>query len=215
MTIQRNYAKLIMLLVLGLSVASCASLSKNECLNANWHSIGYSDGVRGYKANRQGQHRSACAEHNVRIDLDLYLQGRSEGLRQYCVPYNAYKTGVNGFSFNDVCPVEWSPNFYTAFRDGQDVYHLKVNMAKKRERHVVVHDKLHHLHEDKNKLYLLLGDKQKTKLERRLIKKEIRLLKREIELYEHRLGRLSRRINYLQVELNLHQSNARDRWLRR
>ena len=210
-----NRAKLIVLLVLALSIASCASLSKDECLNANWYSIGYSDGARGYKASRQSQHRSACTEYNVRIDLDLYLQGRSEGLRKYCVPYNAYKTGVNGFPFNDVCPEGLSPEFYTAFRDGQDNYYLKVNLAKKRERHSVLHDKIHRLHEDKNKLYQLLADKRKSKLERRLIKKEIGLIKREIELYEYRLVRLTRRISILQVELNHHLSDAKDRWLKR
>jgi len=60
----------LLLLLLGLN--GCATLNEKECINGDWRTIGLEDGLRGEKANRIGQHREACAEYAIKIDIDAY-----------------------------------------------------------------------------------------------------------------------------------------------
>jgi len=107
LNILEHYVYLIRnIFLLGLisaAVSGCSTLSKGECLSANWKNIGYGDGAQGYLAARISQHRSACAEYNVTPDLNAYTAGRNEGLAQYCTPANGYNTGFAGTSYNGVC----------------------------------------------------------------------------------------------------------------
>ena len=77
------------LLVLVLS--ACATLSKNECLNADWYHLGTQDGAAGYPQGRLLEHYEACAEYGIRPDDTKYLTGRSDGLVTYCQPANAIR----------------------------------------------------------------------------------------------------------------------------
>lgn len=60
-------ALLIVAILSGLS--ACASMSKDECLNANWKTIGYEDGSLGRPETTIQAHRKACAKINVTPDL--------------------------------------------------------------------------------------------------------------------------------------------------
>jgi predicted nucleic acid-binding Zn-ribbon protein len=52
---------LFILVMLG-GLSACASMSKNECLNANWKTIGYEDGSLGRAETMIQSHRKACAD---------------------------------------------------------------------------------------------------------------------------------------------------------
>ena len=99
--------------------AGCASLSQNECQHADWHSIGYEDGARGYPAARVGSHRKACAEYGVTPDFEQYEMGRLDGLREFCRPVKGYRLGANGRTYPDVCPRDLERPFRRAYRDGK------------------------------------------------------------------------------------------------
>ena len=124
---------ILMLGCISIVLSSCSTLNKNECKTANWRTIGYEDGTKGYKASRIGQHRSACAEYGIRPDLDAYTTGRKEGLRQYCIPVTAYKKGLYGYSYNGVCAGYNERAFLNAYNNGLEVYKAKkiLNNIKK------------------------------------------------------------------------------------
>ena len=44
-----------------LLLEGCATLSKNECLQAQWYDIGFTDGAGGHTLTRIGKPRKACA----------------------------------------------------------------------------------------------------------------------------------------------------------
>ncbi len=111
---------LILLLLLG-----CATLSKNECLNADWYSIGYVDGARGYPVSRIGKHRQACAEYSVRPDFGRYDEGRIAGLVEYCNPRNGYWLGTKGALYSGVCPKNLEGSFFVAYQQGKIVYEME------------------------------------------------------------------------------------------
>ena len=102
-------ATFVTMLAILMVLAGCASLGKEECLNADWRTIGYEDGTRGYSGSRIASHRKACAKHGVTPDLDQYEEGRLLGLREYCTPRNGYRLGTMGKGYNGVCPSDLAP----------------------------------------------------------------------------------------------------------
>lgn len=97
----------------------CATLDKSQCINADWQSIGYEDGARGYKTSHIGRHRRACAKHGVTPDFDLYESGRRQGLLEWCTPRNGYRLGTRGKVYNGVCPPALAPAFMKAISQGR------------------------------------------------------------------------------------------------
>lgn len=101
-----------------LAVGGCASMSEDECLLADWRTVGYEDGARGATAEALGPRREACADHGVAPDLDAYRRGRDEGLREYCRPERGFALGDGGGRYVGVCPPELEPAFVDAWRAG-------------------------------------------------------------------------------------------------
>jgi hypothetical protein len=99
-------------------------MSKDECLAVDWRTIGYEDGVEGRPGDHIAEHRKACAKYGVRADLDLYQQGRSQGLREFCQPVNGYRLGAHGGNYYGVCPVELERPFLAAFDSGHQLHVL-------------------------------------------------------------------------------------------
>jgi hypothetical protein len=106
-------------------LSGCAGLGKEECLTADWRTIGYEDGLRGYAAERIGGHRAACAKHQVTPDLNAYTEGRERGLQEYCQPRNGFRAGINGRSYENVCPAASEAAFIDGYRYGRQIYEAR------------------------------------------------------------------------------------------
>lgn len=106
---------------LALLVGGCATLDKDECVNADWQSIGYEDGARGYKTSRIANHRKACAKHGIAPDFDRYERGRLKGLEEWCTPRNGYRQGLGGKGYSGACPEPLEGTFLKAYTYGKDV----------------------------------------------------------------------------------------------
>jgi hypothetical protein len=115
-------ARLIAATVLTLVIQGCASMSKNQCLNADWYAIGYESGIRGQREAQIGDHRKACAEYGVTPDLPRYLEGRDAGLQRFCEPRNGYRLGRAGTGYAGVCPPRLEGEFLRAYGAGREMY---------------------------------------------------------------------------------------------
>lgn len=104
--------------VAGALVGSCASLSEEECLSADWRTIGYEDGARGRTADHIAAHREACAEVGVVPDLEAWAAGRRAGLPNYCTPANVYEVGRSGRRLSPVCPAAQAARLGAAHEAG-------------------------------------------------------------------------------------------------
>ncbi|MBD3646785.1 MAG: DUF2799 domain-containing protein, partial [Pseudomonadales bacterium] len=101
--------------VIGLMVlGGCASLSKDECINADWRLIGYEDGLNGAPKSRIAQHRKACADHDVVPNKASYDAGYEEGILSYCSYSRGERAGQYGRRAEDVCPA------YSDYASGYD-----------------------------------------------------------------------------------------------
>lgn len=109
--------------VLGLFLlASCASLSPEQCRNADWRQIGYADGANGAPGSRIQEHASACAKIDAKPDMEAYLAGRMEGLVSYCQPENGFDVGRRGAPDNaGDCPPHVRAAFLQNYRQGREM----------------------------------------------------------------------------------------------
>lgn len=112
-------------------LSGCASLNKSECVHADWRSIGYEDGVKGYTADRIGEHREACARYGVQPGVDEYTAGRERGLGEYCRAANGYRLGLRGAAYRGVCPAVAEGPFLQAYRQGKAVYAVEQQLESK------------------------------------------------------------------------------------
>lgn len=103
--------------------AGCSTgMGKDQCVAADWRTIGYEDGLQGSPAERIGVHRTACAKHQVTPNLTAYLEGRERGLVQYCQPRNGYRVGLRGGGYADVCSGETEAAFVDGYRHGRQIH---------------------------------------------------------------------------------------------
>ncbi|HWJ88071.1 MAG TPA: DUF2799 domain-containing protein [Pelagibacterium sp.] len=112
-----------------LLLASCATLTKEQCQAGDWRSIGFNDGSRGRPANYVSNHVDACAEYGISLDNALYQAGRSDGLGSYCRLSTAETTGRRGERYYGVCEGPVGAAFARVHRAGEAVYEAKSELS--------------------------------------------------------------------------------------
>ncbi|HZA95097.1 MAG TPA: DUF2799 domain-containing protein [Burkholderiaceae bacterium] len=116
-------------LIAAVLLSGCATgMSKDECALADWQTIGYEDGLRGFPAERIGTHRVACAKHQVTPNLLAYNTGRERGLREYCQPKNGFRAGLNGTGYANVCSGSTETAFVNAYQWGRQIHDARAEL---------------------------------------------------------------------------------------
>ena len=116
-------------------LAGCAAgMDKSECVAADWRTIGYEDGLRGYPADRIGAHRVACAKHQVTPNLAAYSDGRERGLVEYCQPKNGFRVGLNGGGYANVCSSATEPAFINGYKWGRQIHDVRADLRSTQSR---------------------------------------------------------------------------------
>ena len=104
-------------------------------MTGDWQGIGYSDGLQGEPETFLSEHQEACSEYNIRLNLELYLRGRDDGLETYCDAGNGYRLGRNGSEYSYVCPKRLEAAFLEAYKEGRGIY-LQAQKVKRLEEEV-------------------------------------------------------------------------------
>jgi hypothetical protein len=92
-----------LLVLLVIFISGCGSMSRDECVNADWRTIGFEDGANGKPPGRIGDHRKACASHDIVPNRDTYLTGYDEGNQTFCTFERGQREGQYGYRSNDLC----------------------------------------------------------------------------------------------------------------
>ena len=199
-----KYKNILSLIGISIFISSCSTLNKEECTTANWKTIGYEDGTKGYPASRVGQHRSACAEYGIRPNLDTYTAGRKKGLIHYCIPTVGYKKGLYGNSYTGVCVNHSEKIFLDAYDYGIKIYQQKVILSKMRddysnnENYILsleneIHEKEHEIVSGRLSKYKALTLLNET----RDMAEELGRVKSNLDLLQEDISQQSEHINYL------------------
>ncbi len=186
----------ILSLLAAFSLAGCASMNKEECLTADWRTVGFHDAAAGRTADTIDDHRQACAEYGVVPNLDRYLEGRKKGLVEYCRSSRGYQEGLAGRAYGGVCPANLEAAFKTGYEAGHRIYELE-DAARDEERKL--REKERRLKEARKKLEearnaivvsndVTVRARAMTELQSRT--RESNALEREIDVLKRRIDRL-------------------------
>lgn len=196
-----NLGAIVAAILVGLMVISgCATLGKDECLNADWRSIGYEDGARGHSGSHIGSHRKACAKHGVVPNLDQYEQGRLKGLREFCTPRKGYRLGIRGKGYNGVCPTDLDSAFRYAMQEGRKVYTLEREVQQQKR-------ELKKAYKDLDALEMELSDKEAELIKPRVSPRRRKHLLDELRMLEDEQKALFAEIVEMEKVLELMQLN--------
>jgi hypothetical protein len=117
--------RFVLLAAASAMLAGCASMSKDECLYADWRAIGFEDGAVGASASAISSRRQACAKAGVTPDTVAYLDGREAGLFEYCTPANGFSAGESGAAYSGACARHGEATFLDQYRAGAHLYLLR------------------------------------------------------------------------------------------
>ena len=193
----------VAILITGIIVmTSCAAMDKNECLNADWYSIGFEDGAKGYKASKISRLRKACAKHGVAPDFATYERGRLKGLEEWCTPRNGYYWGEAGRSYNDVCPDPLERAFVRAYKKGRTVYSYKTKVNKTKRDLNRLYDEMANLETDLAHMEDELVSQGVSPRRRRQLLEDIRVLEDDHRALQDDITEMEVSLNDIKVELN-------------
>ncbi len=145
--------------------SGCATLSKGECIEADWYEIGIRDGSSGKPRSVLDSHREACKKHGVAPNREHYYAGRTKGINTYCTPDNGFLIGKQGGYYKQVCPIHSEQDFLNSYNLGKEIYNINRDIATIESKIVKLENEL---------------DKKETKKDSRIkIREEIRTLDRK------------------------------------
>ncbi|MCK4622008.1 MAG: DUF2799 domain-containing protein [Desulfuromonadales bacterium] len=159
----------------------CATLNKSECFNADGEMIGLEDGAKGREISYISRHRKACAEYNIRPNLQQYETGYDLGIQKFCTSAKGFQLGQKGEEYAGVCPPKLEKEFLAGYQLGQQIYTLKnmigraKSLIKSKEKHLAeLNDKV------KNKERLIISSKI-SELKRAHLLDEVKSIQTEID----------------------------------
>ena len=175
--------------VSGCLLASCATMSPEECKRADWGAIGQSDGIDGKTLSHLDDRAEDCAKVGVMVNTPVYIQGRELGLRSYCRLENAVPLGLNGGTYAGVCPPEIDMHFQHRFQVARSVYDLRSDVRSLDGQIDNLERRLRDLHQGEERRMKEAGSDEQRKKVRQAIDDERRHLRGEISDSDRRLRR--------------------------
>lgn len=112
-----------------LLIGGCATMSPQECKVADWRDLGLRDGLAGEPLSQLDERVKDCAEAGVTADAAAYRQGRQQGLQSYCQLDNAVRLGLDGKSYQGVCPAAVDAEFRRRRDRGYEVYSARKELG--------------------------------------------------------------------------------------
>lgn len=133
-----RYVALLVLVIFG----GCATMTVEECKVARWNDVGMRDGMAGEPLSRLNDLVKDCAEAKVTVDTPSYVRGRDQGLVTYCQLGNAARLGLDGKSYQGVCPAVIDPEFRRRHGMGREVYDSRQQVRNLDSRRLDLESKL-------------------------------------------------------------------------
>lgn len=102
------------------TLAACTTMAVQACPITDWYAQGVADGRAGQASDRLVRHRESCPDATAVPDERAWLEGRREGLAEYCQPHRAVDAGLAGRGYAGVCRDPRYGRLYTAARRVHD-----------------------------------------------------------------------------------------------
>ncbi len=148
--------------LLGLALCSCASLSKQDCIDGDWQQIGLRDGQSGQAMSRLKDHTKACSKYGISPDTTAYEAGRKIGLVSYCKVDSGFAQGDKGKSYAGVCQGKAEQRFLSGYRLGKELHLARSNLEEDQERMERIDRRLRSVRSEIRALHCKSGEEGKS-----------------------------------------------------
>ena len=118
----------LMVVLAGLFISGCETMSADECKTANWNDVGMRDGLNGKPLTMLDDRARDCAKAGARVDSAAYSAGRERGLQRFCRLENAVPLGLNGTAYAGVCPGALDHEFRRRHQVAYAVHQLRYKL---------------------------------------------------------------------------------------
>ncbi len=105
-------------------LAGCATMSEEDCANADWEFLGEQDGAAGETYQKFDSRVERCAKFGYQADERAYSRGRDRGIERYCTPDNGYEIGRSGGAYRGACPADLEEDFLAEYNIGRRLNEL-------------------------------------------------------------------------------------------
>ena len=189
-----RWTAILLAVAAGALLASCATLSEDQCQVGDWRAVGLADGIKGRPASALSRHVDACSQYGIGIDRAVYQAGRAEGLAAYCRPEIAAAEGLAGQAYFGVCEGDLGVAFARIHRAGEAVYDLEVERNS--------------IESEIGSLVRRMAQPGLTDPERADLARQIRALERERDSVRRQIRLAERRLSLIKTEEQLRLSGA-------
>jgi hypothetical protein len=185
----QSFVKLAAVLAAGVLLASCATMSPEECKVADWREVGQRDGLSGKPLSQLHDRAEDCGKVGVAVNSQAYKQGRDLGLRNFCRLENAVPLGLNGGTYAGVCPPEIDRAFQHRFQIARSVYDLRNDVRNLDSQIDNLERRLSDLHHVEERRLKEAGSDEQRKKVRQDVDDERRHIRGELGETDRRLRR--------------------------
>lgn len=105
-----------------ITLTGCARMTAEQCVAADWRTIGYQDAMEGRAASHLEHHITACSDHGIAANETAYTTGHADGARAFCTPANGFKLGRAGGTNNNICPADLANAFSATYEAGRGLH---------------------------------------------------------------------------------------------
>ena len=120
-------------LAASLVLSGCASMTEDQCRQAQWQDVGLQDGLGGERETKILEHRQACSKIGIFPDEQRWLTGRAQGLASYCTANGGWTAGLANRVYLGVCADRDEPTFLSDHRAGLVVWRTRYELGENRD----------------------------------------------------------------------------------
>lgn len=104
-----------------LFLSGCSALSKKQCEQMDWNSLGYQKAMNGQTIEQQRRYyeQSCIQEHDVKPDFAAFEAGFKTGIDYLCTGSGGVALGSRGASYRGTCPREKEATFLQGYATGR------------------------------------------------------------------------------------------------
>tara|TARA_R110000751_G_scaffold30672_2_gene78347 strand:+ start:471 stop:1088 length:618 start_codon:yes stop_codon:yes gene_type:complete len=177
------------------ALASCGTMSKEECRVADWAVVGDTDGAAGYDPqSRFADHVRSCSKSGATPNQTQWYQGYQTGIRRFCTPLGGAAHGEGGGAYHNVCPAEMEADFVRGYSLGKRVHELRSRMDSLHSGISARESEADRLYDDMKKA----ADKDRRGIRDRIddLERERRRMRREADDLSYELGEAERDLEF-------------------
>ena len=112
------------LIFTSIALASCASISEDECLAGSWEEIGFRDGEKGKSRASLADYAKTCVKYNVTPDRQSYFKGYDQGILRYCTYDTGFRNGEYGNDPNAECQSVPDNGYFSGYDEGRLIWSI-------------------------------------------------------------------------------------------